>query len=291
MKGRESFTADEANELRSILVRLRIAERNEQKKLRARVRTIGFRISDWDNSGAGFTASDFDDLVQRGLVTIKLDAHDVSGVRAPDVTVRPQLAGPVRADLLEAAIAALTAPRHPLADAHGAVKGVAGIYAIYGGAQTWLELGLGEPPDDRPLYVGKAEESLMDRDINTHFGHGQTGRSTVRRSIAALLRSKLGLRGIPRNPAKPERPANYGLNEGHEAALGEWMHAHLLLATWPKPTGYPSLIGVERRVISTWQPPLNLQDNVSPWKRQLTDARRMMADDARKWARDRGFRL
>lgn len=29
----------------------------------------------------------------------------------------------------------------------------------------------GDPPDDRPLYVGKAEQSLVTRDLNAEFGH------------------------------------------------------------------------------------------------------------------------
>lgn len=31
---------------------------------------------------------------------------------------------------------------------------------MYAGPTAWQQLGLGRPPDDRPLCVGKAEESL-----------------------------------------------------------------------------------------------------------------------------------
>jgi hypothetical protein len=72
------------------------------------------------------------------------------------------------------------------------VPGRPGLYAIYGGATTWNELGLGEPPDGRPLYIGKAEDSLVTRDLKTHFGDGRTGQSTVRRSFA---QHELGKRG------------------------------------------------------------------------------------------------
>jgi hypothetical protein len=64
-----------------------------------------------------------------------------------------------------------------------------------------------------------------------------------------------------------------------------------MLATWQKPAECSSLIGVERRVITRWQPPLNLKDNTSLWKERLSNARRAMADDAREWARKRGFQL
>ena len=86
----------------------------------------------------------------------------------------------------------------PLRRAADSVPDRPGLYAIYGDAQTWSELGLGEPPDMHPLYVGKAEASLVTRDLRTHFSDGPTGQSTVRRSFAALLREELSLeaRGV-----------------------------------------------------------------------------------------------
>ena len=109
-----------------------------------------------------------------------------------------------------------------------------GLYAVHGSAATWTALNLGEPPDDRPLYVGKSESSLHSRDVMTHFGNGRTGSSTVRRSFAALLRQRLDLRGVPRNRAAPERCANYGLTPEHDTLLTQWMRSHLQLAVWPK---------------------------------------------------------
>ena len=166
-----------------------------------------------------------------------------------------------------------------------------GLYAIHGDARTWTELGLGQPPDDRPLYVGKAEASLIARDLNTHFGSGQTGSSTVRRSVAALLRDALALRGIPRNTKKPERPANFGLTGPHDQRLGEWMASRLSLATWSKPSGCDSLLAVERVLLARWKSPLNLRDNDSPWKADVLAARTRMTVDARRWARAHGFEI
>lgn len=163
---------------------------------------------------------------------------------------------------------------------------VAGLYAVHGDVGVWRELGLGDPPDDRPLYVGKAEDSLVSRDLRTHFGRRRTGSSTVRRSFAALLRDQLQLSGQPRNAAKPERPANYGLDAEGEARLTAWMRDRLSLAVWAKPDDV-RLVDVERALLTTWQPPLNLKDVRTPWSDQLSAARRVMADDARAWARER----
>ena len=140
-------------------------------------------------------------------------------------------------DQVAAARTALTSPRHTLADAAAHVPNAPGLYAIYGDAGVWQDLALGDPPDDRPLYLGKAEDSLVTRDLKTHFGSGRTGSSTVRRSFAALLRDTLDLHAQPRNPAKPERFANYGLVPPGDETLTGWMRQRLTLAVWPGTAG------------------------------------------------------
>jgi len=89
------------------------------------------------------------------------------------------------------------------------VPAAPGLYAIYGNGDVWEELGLGDPPDGRPLYVGKAEDSLASRDLKTHLGNGRTGSSTVRRSFAALLRDS-GLQPAPGTPSVPGTSTSTG---------------------------------------------------------------------------------
>lgn len=173
----------------------------------------------------------------------------------------------------------------PLVEAERLVPGRPGLYAIHATAATWDELGLGKPPDRRPLYVGKAEDSLISRDLKTHFGDGRTGQSTVRRSFAALLHDARGLRGIPRNTSKPAYFANYGLSAAHDAALTRWMKERLELATWGKPVDCPfALETIERVLLAKLMPPLNIKDVVTPWTGKVKAARAVMAAEARGWA-------
>jgi hypothetical protein len=191
--------------------------------------------------------------------------------------------------LIEAACLGLTAPRHKLPVESTVVADRAGLYAIYGIADSWRQLGLDDPPDERPLYVGKAEKSLLVRDLGTHFRVGCTGQSTVRRTFAALLRDKLGLRGIPRNQQNPERPAHFALSAEHDAELNQWMNASLDLAVWTKPEDCSNLGAIEVGVFAKWSPPLNVRDNTSPWRKRVSAARKIMATDARAWAAERGL--
>jgi hypothetical protein len=182
----------------------------------------------------------------------------------------------------EEARAALDKPG-ALAGAESRVPGRPGLYAIYGDATTWEELGLGSPPDGRPLYLGKAEDSLVTRDLKTHFGDGRTGQSTVRRSFVALLHDTLGLRGIPRNPMKPAYFSKYGLSAAHDAELTRWMKEHLKLAVWSKPADCTfTLAEIEVALLLELQPPLNVQSVVTPWTAHVKAARAVMADEARR---------
>jgi hypothetical protein len=197
------------------------------------------------------------------------------------------------AEQLPAAISALTGPGHTLPAAFaGAVKDKPGLYAVYGDPAVWSQLGLGAPPDERPLYVGKAEDSLVTRDLDTHFTSGDTGRSSPRRSFAALLVDELALVAIPRRPENPEPKhwPNYALEADGDDRLTEWMREHLTLAVWPCDQ-IRRLTKIEKAVMGHWGPPLNLTGVKQPWKKQVRDARGAMVIAAKAWARARGHQV
>lgn len=194
-------------------------------------------------------------------------------------------------DLTSAAVSGLTGERWAITDAVQRVPSRPGLYAIYGDEQAWRDLQLEAAPD-LPLYVGKAEESLVSRDLNSHFATNpnskpHTGSSTVRRSFAALLREALDLHAVPRNVAKPERFSNYALADSGDARLTEWMHARLTLAVWPAPAVLPVPLGdVETEVIVRFAPSINLDKNPGKLAR-LSAARAAMAAEAAASVKER----
>jgi hypothetical protein len=163
-----------------------------------------------------------------------------------------------------------------------------GLYAFFAGSVTWERLGLGAPPDDRPLYVGKAEDTLASRDLLGHFGMRQrgkqspTGSSTLRRSLAALLAKERGYSGIPRNPENPSHFSNFGLSEQHDEDLSEWMRRELRIALWPH-NDLAALGAIETLVLKQLLPALNLTKITTAWTSQVKDARKMLARQAREW--------
>lgn len=178
----------------------------------------------------------------------------------------------------------LAPPGRTLDDPDLTAKDGPGLYAIYGSPEVWVQLGLGPPPDDRPLYIGKAEESVIARDVHQHFRTGSTGSSTVRRSLAAFLRGPLELKAQPRNTAKPDHFSSYSIQSDGDKRLTEWMRGNLRLALWIRPTD-DDLRPLESRLLQHWQPPLNGQGVKTPWSARLSAARKSMADEARAWTK------
>lgn len=181
---------------------------------------------------------------------------------------------------VDRALNALSPPGLALADATELIPERPGLYAIHGRPPVWEKLGLGLPPDDRPLYLGKSESSLASRDLQTHFGNGRTGSSTIRRSFAALLQRELALAAQPRNPARPERFSSFGLPPDQDARLTQWMRDQLRIAVWVK-AGEDALRDTERELLRRLLPPLNLQDVRTPWTVLVKGARARMARSAK----------
>lgn len=185
--------------------------------------------------------------------------------------------------MLRSALTSLVdGPRHTISEALTEVPSAAGLYAVFGDEHAIA--GLAIEADRQPLYVGKAERSLVGRDLRTHFATGKTGSSTLRRTIAALLREDLDLRAVPRNLSRPDGSANYSLEVTGDERLTSWMHAHLRLAVWLKPEGVV-LDEVETSVLNDLRPPLNLAKMGPRGDGRVKEARAAMAAEARAWPR------
>ena len=307
MKGRDRFTSGEADEIRRVLRLVRKAQPGApQKLLRDQLRAVGFYISDFGGGPVGFTATEFDELVRSGRIRIT-DGHasrKTATPRSPTAARPParpastggsspaESAAKTGAGTPVALTALCSEPMSIKAATGGGVPNVPGLYALYGSPAGWRALGLGSPPDDRPLYVGKAEASLVSRDLKTHFATGKTGWSSPRRSFAALLSAAgvLELVPMPRRPGNPEptKWTHYGLEDPGDGQLTDWMCSKLRIAVWPSPPG-TVLKAVETEVMGYLLPPLNLIGVSTPWTGQVRTARAMMARQAREWARKRGF--
>lgn len=111
------------------------------------------------------------------------------------------------------------------------------------------------------IYVGKAEDSLKKRDLNTHFKDGKTGQSTLRRSIGAILKNEFEAIAFSRNGTlnKPNID-NYKFNTKAEAELSDWMKMNLCIGYWEynQAKEKKSLRDIEVELIIALKPTLDL---------------------------------
>lgn len=269
MTGRRSFSTDEAEELRRLIREKQTADASRQKSLRARIRRIGFRISEYEVYG-GFTVSDFDDLVHRGVVTIT-DGGEVPA-EAPPLAVPSVASGPVRRREateaeLDAALDSLDGrPRRIGADVWpGDVTGLdrCGLYSwwVDGAGARDLTAGLGHPLDDGRIYAGQTGATkwpsggtganTLRKRIHQHIT-GQIRGSTFRLTLAAALADALALEHVGPKQLAPRS----------NAELTAWVRRHLQVAVHPF-SEPDALVDLERRVLARLDPPLNL-DGMPP---------------------------
>jgi hypothetical protein len=273
--GRSSFNPAEVDELRRLLREKQTADRSRQKALRARMRRIGFYISDFASDYKGFVVSDLDELIRRGTITVVDDPEPAGGGAVSTAPAVPGTAETPRrgAEGVAAALPAepvevQVALRRPEA---GGAPSSPGFYA------WWVTRGAIADAPHHPhprhpelglLYVGisparaSSRADIRSRVLGQHV-RGNTSSSTFRLVLASLLREELGL--TPRlsgmrivlDPADNER-------------LRDWQLRHLRL-TWSE---RERPWEVEAGVIALMQPPLNSAGNSAhPFFERVKSAR------------------
>jgi hypothetical protein len=129
-----------------------------------------------------------------------------------------------------------------------------------------------------PIYIGLSSD-LAVREYDTHFKAGQSGFSTLRRSLGALLKDELHLRAQPRGTGASETNyRNYRFDDDGEAALSRWMREHLRVAVHP----CTDPDEIETDLIAAACPPLNLTKWANPHAVEIKALRRLCVEEARR---------
>ena len=127
------------------------------------------------------------------------------------------------------------------------------------------------------IYIGRSV-NLADREFEEHFCTTSTGRSTLRRSLGALLRNQLSLKAMPRAAGPSETNVrNYRFGPDGEARLTDWMCEHLEIGFHPS-SKYRSL---EDCLVPQLRPLLNLTKWSNPHRAEIRRLRRVCAEEAR----------
>jgi hypothetical protein len=150
----------------------------------------------------------------------------------------------------------------------------AGVYAFFLASSTVLA---GMRIEPRGLiYVGAAESCGEVRD---QFAYADSGFSSLRRSLGALLKEHLRLQAIPRGLGQPKTTRNYRFCDSGELRLTLWMKAHLHYGFLVIPGEVKS---VARALIADLGPPLNLIHWPNPQGPYLRALRAICRDEAQR---------
>ena len=83
------------------------------------------------------------------------------------------------------------------------------------------------------IYVGLAKKSLYEREARNHLKSGQTGWSSLRRSLVAILKTELNLVAIHRDKTGKRPPTDkYNFPPDGEIKLTDWMKNKLEYGSW-----------------------------------------------------------
>ena len=118
------------------------------------------------------------------------------------------------------------------------------------------------------IYIGKTQSGLNKRIVKTHFKDGQTGSSTLRRSLGAVLKDHLHLKPTPRT-LKECRIRDYKFIIESEKLLTEWMINNLSISFVPFSRGKRMLKEIEAEIIYIVNPILNLNQNPNNKSRSI----------------------
>ena len=139
-----------------------------------------------------------------------------------------------------------------------------GVYAVFLAGRFPAQNVLRDHAKEGPLYIGKTERGLRKRLLREHFADCKTGRSALRRSLSATLRSDLNLRPIRRGTSsKNVEYQNFKLDSTSERALTGWMKETLAVGWWGYVCDRP-LKNLEAEVIVELNPPLNSRHSSHP---------------------------
>lgn len=135
-----------------------------------------------------------------------------------------------------------------------------------------------EQPLNGPLYIG-ISNNLAQREFDTHFAAGQSGFSTLRRSLGALLSSRFELHARPRGTgASDSNYLCYRFDDEGEKRLSDWMEIALRVGV--QPIAKPKAI--EKELIALACPPLNLTHWPNPDGPTIKAARKACVEEARR---------
>jgi hypothetical protein len=260
MKGKDTFSSVNINELEKLIKLRNITPTSGQKVIRQKMRNIGFYGKD-DWGIVNLQIADLHYLIESGKIKVS-DNNTNSIVAAPNipVSITSKIKEPINPTPPLDINSILKDFKHyifdPQVDNEIKVSNNAGNYILCLRQSSTLPNSPIIPiytnfEGLKVVYTGIASVSLRTRDYRQHFKGNNAGRSTLRKSLGVLL----GYKQIPRDSDQKNGKTKFNYQD--EQKLSEWMHSNLIMFALPT-TNYNN---IEIMLINHFNPPLNFRNN------------------------------
>lgn len=168
-------------------------------------------------------------------------------------------------DALLALRSGWTAPRHT-------ARCIFGVFLAAGQDLPGIEVS-----DSGLLFIGKTETGTSPQDHFDSPGR-DSGTSTERRTLGALLRENLDLTAHPGSfGIDGGNVSSFCFSESGEARLSNWIQTSLLVSRLPF---CGDVASAESLLIRHLEPPLNITNWLNPQRGHIMDMRRICAEEA-----------
>ena len=278
-KGQNTFTTEEIALIKKYIQERVKAEPSAQKRIRDKMRKIGFYGSDFGIYDCH--VSDLEGLIRSGRIKV-IGGMTVSE-KAPSATPLPAV--PTKAAkpsaCATASVKGLAAAEKRLIQGDfvsvGALSGemvpdVPGLYCIKLRKGVKLPAKFGNVREDGIIYIGQASTSLRQRFWKQELNH--IGAATFFRSIGAML----GYMPPKGSLVGKKNQNNFKFSPEDTESIRVWMRNSLIVNCIPFST--ETMDAVEKKLIDTYRPLVNNKHNPD-YSRELEAAKEKCREYAR----------
>ncbi|MDT0685567.1 GIY-YIG nuclease family protein [Autumnicola psychrophila] len=254
MKGDRKFSVVQIEEIKKLVFEKENALPNQQKKIRDKIRKIGFYYSDFSPSKRGYTVQDVENLIAVGEIEVIGDRNPKSqplektrADNSTDIIILEEILSEFRKNCFD-----------PKVNSESTIPHASGNYIMCLKEGSSLPVTAISPffksfDHYKVIYTGIAGKSLRTRIFRTHFYGNNAGRSTLRKSLGVLFGYKL----IPRDSDPTSGKTKF--SQVDEKELSNWLSENILMFFYQTENCHK----LEEKLIEEFNPPLNLDANKS----------------------------
>lgn len=265
MKRRTKFNTSEYNELRKLISQKVTADKTEQKKIRNKIRSIGFHFSMF-SSKKGYNLKDFEHLISSKIITISESDFNQNLYKPSEVKIKP------KTDSTELQTIKVTDPFENGIFSHidhldSRTLNATGIYCFRLKSDSKLPekyQRILDKKQNRIIYIGKAEGQSLANRLSQEFYHTSPG--TFFRSIGAVLQ----FLPIPQHLKNKSNQKNYKFSPIDTEEIINWLKNNVEISI----ANHSKDFTIENTLIKKYKPILNHTHNPEKCEELINDRKK-----------------